>query len=36
MKFGQFIEYNMRKIFLEKSFKKFGGEAIPIDLDFHG
>ena len=27
MKFGQFIEYNMRNIFLEKSYKKYGGEA---------
>ena len=25
-KFGQFIEYNMRNIFLEKSYTKFGGE----------
>ena len=28
MKFGQLIEYNMRTIFLEKSFSKCGGEAI--------
>ena len=27
--FGQLIEYNMRNIFLEKSFTKFGGETIP-------
>ena len=27
MKFGQLIEYNMRNIFLEKSFKKCGGET---------
>ena len=24
MKFGQLIEYNMRNIFLEKSYKKYG------------
>ena len=29
MKFGQLIEYNMRSIFLEKSYAKYGGEAIP-------
>ena len=29
MKFGQLIEYNMRTIFLEKSFSKCGGETIP-------
>ena len=29
MKFGQFIEYNMRNIFLGKSYTKCGGEAIP-------
>ena len=29
MKFGQLKEYNMRNIFLEKSYKKYGGEAIP-------
>ena len=28
-KFGQLIEYTMRKIFLEKSYKKYGGETIP-------
>ena len=28
MKFGQLIEYNMRNIFLEKSYTKFGGESI--------
>ena len=26
MKFGQLIEYNMRNIFLEKSYTKCGGE----------
>ena len=29
MKFGQLIEYNMRNIFLEKSYTKFGGEISP-------
>ena len=29
MKFGQLIEYNMRSIFLEKSYTKYAGEAIP-------
>ena len=29
MKFGQLIEYDMRNIFLEKSYKKWGREAIP-------
>ena len=28
-KFGQLIEYNMRSLFLENSFTKFGGESIP-------
>ena len=28
-KFGQLIEYTMRKFFLEKSYKKCGGETIP-------
>ena len=28
-KFGQLIECNMRKIFLEKSFTKCGGETSP-------
>ena len=27
MKFGQSIEYNIRNIFLEKSFTKWGGET---------
>ena len=26
MKFGQLIEYNMRNIFLEKSYTKYGGK----------
>ena len=29
MKFGQIIQYNMRKIFLEKSYITCGGETIP-------
>ena len=29
VKFGQLIEYNMRKIFLEKSYPKWGGETSP-------
>ena len=29
MKFSQLIEYNMRNIFLEKSYTKCGGETIP-------
>ena len=29
MKFGQLIEFNMRNIFLEKSYIKCGGEMIP-------
>ena len=29
IKYGQFIEYNLRKIFLEKSFSKRGEEIIP-------
>ena len=28
VKFGQLIEYNMRHIFLEKSYTKCGGETI--------
>ena len=28
MKFGQLIEYNMRNIFLEKSYTKCSGETI--------
>ena len=27
MKFDQFIDYDMRNIFLEKSYKKCGGET---------
>ena len=29
MKFGQLIEYNMRNIFLEKSYAKCSRETIP-------
>ena len=29
MQFGQLIKYNMRNIFLEKSYLKCGGEANP-------
>ena len=29
MKFGQLIEYDMRRIFLEKSCTKWGGETSP-------
>ena len=28
-KFGQLIEYDMRNIFLEKSYIKYGAETIP-------
>ena len=31
-KFGQSIEYNMRNIFLEKSYTKYGGETTPRPL----
>ena len=29
IKFGQLIEYNMRNIFIEKSYTKYGGETSP-------
>ena len=29
MEFGQLIEYNVRNIFPEKSYTKYGGEALP-------
>ena len=29
MKFGQLMEYNMRNIFLEKSYAECGGETSP-------
>ena len=28
MKFGQLIEYNLKNIFLEKSYAEIGGETI--------
>ena len=31
-KFGQLIEYNMRNIFVEKSYTKCAGETIPRPL----
>ena len=32
MKFGQLVEYNMRNIFVEKSYTKYAGETIPRPL----
>ena len=32
MKFGQLKEYNMRNIFVEKSYSKYAGETIPRTL----
>ena len=32
MKFGQLIEYNLRKIFIEKSYTKCAAETIPRPL----
>ena len=32
MKFGRLIEYNMKNIFLEKSFTKYGGKTFPRPL----
>ena len=29
MKFGQLIKYNVRNVFVEKPYKKCGGETIP-------
>ena len=29
MKLGQLIKYNMRNIFLKKSYTKCGGETVP-------
>ena len=29
MEFGQLIKYNMKNIFIEKSYTKYGGETIP-------
>ena len=32
MKFGQLIEYNMKNIFVKKSYTKYTGETIPRPL----
>ena len=32
IKFGQLIKYDMRKIFVEKSYTKWAGETIPRPL----
>ena len=32
MKFDQLIQYNMRNIFVEKSYTKYAGETIPRPL----
>ena len=32
MKFGQFVEYNMKNIFVKKSYRKCAGETIPRPL----
>ena len=32
MKFGQLIEYNMKNLFLEKSYTECGGESNPRPL----
>ena len=32
MKFDQLIEYNMRNIFVEKSYTKCAGEVVPKPL----
>ena len=32
MKFGQLIEYKMKKVFVEKSYAKCAGETIPRSL----
>ena len=32
MKFGRFIEYNLRNIFVEKSYSKYAAETIPRPL----
>ena len=32
MKFGQLKEHNLRNIFVEKSYTKYAGEAIPRPL----
>ena len=30
MKYGQLIKYNLKNIFREKSYRKCGGETIPV------
>ena len=32
MEFGQLMEYNMKNVFLEKSYTKYGGETISRPL----
>ena len=32
MKFGQLVEYNMKNIFVKKSYTKCAGETIPRPL----
>ena len=32
MKVGQLIEYNMKKVFVEKSYTKYAGETLPRPL----
>ena len=32
MKFGQLIKYNVRNVFVEKPYKKCGGETIPTQF----
>ena len=32
MKFGELIEYNMRNVFVEKSYRKYAGETIRRPL----
>ena len=34
MKFGQLVEYNMKNIFVEKSYTKYAGETILRPLKF--
>ena len=29
IKFGQLVEYNVRNIFLEKSYTKYGSKTVP-------
>ena len=32
MKVGQLLEYNMKKVFVEKSYTKYAGETLPRPL----